>query len=102
MSDKLFKKLCDTKLLKRAWHLARVDARKSFMFDPFQYNDFAFDLDQNLALICQSLINGNYLPKPLLRIDVPKDTYSVRPGALVDISDDCLVRYYYSDSPKVG
>jgi len=87
MTDKLFRELCDTKVLKRAWHLARVDARNYFMFDPFEYSDFAFDLDQNLALICQGLENGSYHPRPLLRIDVPKDTYSARPGSLIDISD---------------
>ena len=87
MSDRLFKKLCDINLLKKAWHLARIDAKNSFMRDPYDYNDFAFNLNGQLKLICQSLQNGTYHPHPLLRIDVPKGTYSVRPGSLIDIGD---------------
>jgi hypothetical protein len=87
MADKLFGRLCDIRTLMKAWHLARVDAQRTFMLDPFGYNDFAFDLDNNLALIRQSLKNGSYHPSFISRIDVPKDTYSVRPGSLVDIND---------------
>ena len=87
MSDVLFRKLCNRDLLKKAWHLARVDAKSKFIQDLFAYNDFAFDLDRYLEMLRLALQDGTYHPQKLLRIDVPKDTYSVRPGSLIDIRD---------------
>lgn len=87
MSDLLFKKLCNEKLLKRAWHLARVDANAGFVEDPYHYNDYAFQIDKKLGALRDTIRDGTYHPRRLLRIDIPKDTYSVRPGTLIDIND---------------
>lgn len=87
MSDLLYKKLWDLETLKRAWHLARVDTRTDFIMDSFRYNDFAFRLEENLQSISVALKNGAYHPKPLINIDVPKSTLSVRPGSVVSIED---------------
>jgi hypothetical protein len=87
MSNPLFKQLCDRSLLKKAWHLARIDERSKFIQDMFAYNDFAFDLDRHIELLCLYLKEGTYHPQKLLRIDVPKSTYSVRPGSSIDIRD---------------
>jgi len=45
------------------------------------------DIENQLSLISKSLKDGTYHPRGLLRIDVPKDTLSVRPGSVIDIRD---------------
>jgi hypothetical protein len=87
MSDRLFKKIYNKKTLLQAWHLSRVDLRGGFIQDPYYHNDFAMDIENQLSLISKSLKDGTYHPRGLLRIDVPKDTLSVRPGSVVDIRD---------------
>ena len=56
MSDKLYKKLCDKTLLKQAWHLARLDCKRNFIQDAYNYNDFAFNIDGRLSLLCDNLM----------------------------------------------
>jgi len=73
--------------MKGAWHLARVDANSGFIKDTYNYDDFAFHLDREIDLLCSRLKDGTYHPHGLLRIDVPKDTLSVRPGSLIEIRD---------------
>jgi hypothetical protein len=87
MPDDLYSKLSDPILLRRSWHLARNDSRSDFISDPFRYSDFAFRLDDHLNAISQSLANGSYHPSPLLTIDVPKSSLSVRPGTALAIED---------------
>lgn len=87
MPGTLYKKLFDLELLKRAWHLSRADARTDFIFDCYRYNDFAFNLENNLKSILHSLKTGTYHPKPLLKIDVPKSSLTVRPGSVPEIED---------------
>lgn len=57
------------------------------MFDPYRYSDFAFKLDDHLKSLSQSLATRNYHPKPVLTIDVPKSTLSVRPGSVLALED---------------
>ena len=87
MEDFLYKKLSDITILKRAWHLSRSDTRTDFICDPFRYNDFAFNLEENLRSISIALKREQYHPSPLLRIDIPKSTLSVRPGSIPSIED---------------
>jgi len=87
MADELFKKLATPELLKRAWHLARNDARSGFIFDSLRYADYAFRLDNYLEALAEDLRRGGYRPQPLLSIDVPKSSLSVRPGTSIAISD---------------
>jgi hypothetical protein len=87
MADSLYRKLYDLNTLRRAWHLARYDTLNDFVKDPFRYNDFAFKLEENLASISRALRDGEYHPNPLINIDVPKSTLSVRPGSVVSIED---------------
>lgn len=87
MDNKLYKKLCDTKLLKRAWHLVRNDARTDFIHDTYRYSDFGFNLEDNLKSILEDLRRENYYPKPLFEIDVPKSSLAVRPGSVPEIED---------------
>jgi len=85
--NNLYKKLLSLDLLKRAWHLARNDSRTDFVLDPYRYNDFAFRLDDNLKGILLKLESGTYRPQPLIEIDVPKSSLSVRPGTVMEIED---------------
>jgi hypothetical protein len=71
--------------------LARNDSRSDFMFDPYRFSDFGFRLDDHLKGLSQSIVNGNYHPRPLLTIDVPKSTLSVRPGSVLDIEDKVVL-----------
>ena len=87
MPGTLYKKLFDLELLKRAWHLSRASARTDFIFDCYRYSDFAFNLEDNLKSILHSLKTGTYHPKPLLKIDVPKSSLTVRPGSVPEIED---------------
>jgi len=86
-----YNKLSDVALLRRAWHLARRDSRADFTYDPYRFSDFAFRLDDHLKGIAQSLKSGTYHPKPLLTIDVPKSSLSVRPGSTLSIEDKIVL-----------
>ena len=87
MQNRLYNELCSLEVLKRAWHLVRNDARKGFIRDSFRYSDFGFSLDENLLRILDSLKRECYYPKPLLEIDVPKSSLTVRPGSVPEIED---------------
>ncbi len=87
MNDSLYKKLYDINILRRGWHLARSDSRNDFIYDSFRYSDFAFNLEENLLSISSSIKREQYYPKPLLTIDIPKSTLSVRPGSVISIED---------------
>jgi len=87
MNNKLYSKLCNIDVLKRAWHLVRNDARNDFIHDTYNYSDFGFNLEENLNSIKEDLLRENYYPKPLLEIDVPKSSLAVRPGSIPEIED---------------
>ena len=57
------------------------------MLDAYRYEDFAFWLEDNLKIILTELQRGDFRPKPLLKVDVPKSSLAVRPGSVVDIED---------------
>lgn len=73
--------------LKKAWHYVRDDARDDFMPDSLRYQDFAAKLDDNLKRLSQELSTNSYQPQPLLQIDIPKTTLTVRPGSVLEIPD---------------
>ncbi len=87
MPKDLYEQLLSLNVLRRAWHLARNDSRTAFVSDPIRYSDFAFDFDENLRRLRDALATDDYHPSPLLRIDVPKSTLSVRPGSFPQIED---------------
>lgn len=87
MAGDLYNKLLSLSLLRRSWHLARSDSRGDFMIDAYRYEDFAFWLEDNLKIILTALERGDYHPRPLLKIDVPKSSLAVRPGSVLDIED---------------
>lgn len=86
-----YKRLCSPKLLRRAWHLARNDSRTDFMLDPYRFSEVGFGLDDLIHSISKGLTERNYHPKPLLTIDVPKSSLSVRPGSVLAIEDKIIL-----------
>ena len=91
MEDSLYKKLYNPVILRRAWHLAINDARTDFIEDPFKYNDFAFKLEENLQSIAHTIKDEEYHPKPLIPINLPKSTLSVRPASVTSIEDKIVL-----------
>lgn len=73
--------------LKRAWHLARVDAGGDFLPDSHRHTDYADQLDANLRMIRQALLSGAYRPSPVISVDVPKNALAVRPGSVLRMDD---------------
>jgi len=57
------------------------------MYDAYRFSDFAFRKDDYIVKIAEKIKTGTYYPKPLLTIDVPKSSLSVRPGSVLDIED---------------
>lgn len=87
----LFKKISDINILERAWHLARSDSKRNFILDVYRNEDFAFNIRENLKSISEALIREEYHPNPLLKIDVPKSTFAVRPGSAISIEDQIIL-----------
>lgn len=73
--------------LRRAWHVARDDARSDFVTDSYHLNDFAYALEEHLNYLSGSLTSEAYLPRPATIINIPKSTLLSRPGSLLDIED---------------
>ena len=90
-SDALWKKLLTPEVLKRGWHLTRNECRADFAQDFLAIEVFAIDLDQNIREISKRLATDTYQLQPLLRIDVPKGTLAVRPGAVLSIEDRIIL-----------
>lgn len=91
MAENLFKKLLSIDTLKKAWHYVCDDARDSFMPDFLRYQDFEARLDDNLKRLSQELSTNSYQPQPLLQIDIPKSTLTVRPGSVLEVQDHVVV-----------
>ena len=91
LGNDFYSELSDKNLLKLAWHLARDDSRTDFINDPFRFTDFGFYLDEHIRVLSQQLSNNSYYAKPLIPIDVPKSTLSVRPGSNLEIEDKIVL-----------
>ena len=83
----LWKKLLDPDILKRGWHLSRLDVIRDFAEDLFSTDVFAIDLNNNILEISNKLFTDNYRPHKLFRIEVPKGSLGFRPGAVIHIED---------------
>jgi hypothetical protein len=91
MPDVLFERFLRIENLRRAWHLAYHDSREAFIEDALGHEDFAAQLDPYLRDLQRRLLFGSYEPRPLLRIDVPKTSLAVRPGAAPEIEDSIVM-----------
>ena len=73
--------------LKRAWKYARLDSRDDFIFDVINYDDIRANLKYVISSLHAQIKANQYYPAPLIRIDVPKNFHSVRPGTVIPLVD---------------
>ncbi len=90
-TDSLWKKLTTPKILKRGWHLARLDTKQDFLEDLFSTDVYGVDLEFNIRETTNRLSTDTYQPHPLLRMEVPKGSLGFRPGAVIPIQDRVVV-----------
>ena len=85
--NQLWSQLPSIPLLRRGWHLTRIDTVSDFVSDASAIDAFAASLDEHLRHIAHEIREGSYRPHALARIDVPKSALSVRPGSILSIED---------------
>src|SRR5205809_4464696 len=73
--------------LQRAFRYAMLDTRDDFVFDVLNHLDVRVNRDYLLKTLSSQLEYGQYLPNRLIEIEVPKNSYSVRPGSTVTVPD---------------
>lgn len=87
----LWKKLLTKDVLLKGWHLARADTRLDFAEDLYSIEAYALNIDSEINEILNRLITGTYQPNHLFRIEVPKGSLGVRPGAVISIQDRVVI-----------
>jgi len=78
---------CSVENLRKAWRYARRDQRQGFTFDIINHDDIKNNLDSILRAIRAQIIANEYYPAPILRVEVPKNDYSTRPGTTIPAVD---------------
>jgi len=73
--------------LESAWNYVRLDIKDDFVFDVIDYEDVKFNIAKVLQSLHDQLKHDQYTPAPIVRIGVPKNFHSVRPGTVVPIVD---------------
>jgi hypothetical protein len=90
-TDSLWKQLKTPEVLTRGWHLARQDSKQDFSEDIYSTDVFGVDLKSYIRETINRLSTNTYQPHPLLRIEVPKGSLGIRPGAVIPIQDRVVV-----------
>ena len=75
------------KNLNQAWKYAKIDIRSDFVFDVINHEDIKYSIDRILTTLEAQIRSEQYYPVPLLRIEVPKNDHSVRPGTTIPLID---------------
>jgi RNA-directed DNA polymerase len=74
--------------MKHAWKkYIREETKKDILKDAVNYEDFAYNLERNINRIIKRIKGGDYYPQPLLRMDILKPTYTLRPISIPEIED---------------
>lgn len=73
--------------LEKAWKYARMEVRDDFVFDVINYKDVRLNIQRVLSSLHTQIKYKQYYPAPLLRIGVPKNEHSVRPGTVIAMVD---------------
>lgn len=73
--------------LEIAWNYVRLDIKDDFVFDVIDHEDIKFNIEKVLQSLHDQLKHDQYTPAPIVRIGVPKNFHSVRPGTVVPIVD---------------
>jgi len=83
---------CYEEELVAVWPFVIRDAANNFVFDVIDYEDYRHNLPVLTRQLARAIESGQYTPEPLWRVDIPKNPYSVRPGAVMSPAD-MLVLY---------
>lgn len=83
----LYTQLLSPKILKIGWHLYRRDQKQNFIETFYPTAVASADLDATIEEIRKRLINNDYKPRNLLRVEIPKKGLGVRPGATMWVED---------------
>ena len=86
-SSSLYTKLLSTNTLKIGWHLYRRDQKQNFIETFYPTAVASAELDATIEEIRKRLINNDYKPRNLLRVEIPKKGLGVRPGATMWVED---------------
>ena len=73
--------------LEQAWKYVRLDIRDDFVFDVLDYEDIKLNQDKVLRSLYNQIKSGQYTPASIVRIGVPKNDHSVRPGTVIPVID---------------
>lgn len=73
--------------LEIAWNYVRLDMKDDFVFDVIDHEDIKFNIEKVLQSLHDQLKHDQYTPAPIVRIGVPKNFHSVRPGTVVPVVD---------------
>lgn len=85
--DALWRQLASEQLLRRGWHLTRIDCQSDFILDELAVEGVAASLSEHLRELSHAISTNTFRPHPLVKIDVPKNALGVRPGAVIDVTD---------------
>lgn len=89
--NEFWERLLNPTTLRRGWDLARADSKRAFIEELYVIDAFAINLLNNLKEISNKIKAEAYRPKPLIQIEVPKNTLSVRPGSSVSLEDKIVL-----------
>lgn len=76
-NERLFERLCTTQMLKLGFKAVKRN-RGSEGIDGISIKDFENNLEQELAQLKKELINWDYKPNPVRRVEIPKPNGGVR------------------------
>lgn len=74
----------------KAFRHVKYDARFDFIQFPIELRVFEHFFDENIKSLKESILQGNYVPKRLRKIWVPKKNFFLRPGAIPHLRDRVL------------
>ena len=73
--------------LKKAWSYAKIDIRDDFIFDIINYEDIKLNIERVITSLHTKIRDNQYCPAPIIKIGVPKNDHSVRPGTVIPVVD---------------
>lgn len=85
--QKMSTEWCSEENLRRAWRYVKKDIRDDFIVDVINNTDIEYNLEHVIATLSAQLKSNQYHPAPLLRVGVPKNDHSSRPGTSLSIVD---------------
>ena len=73
--------------IEKAYKFAIQDIRDDFIYDVLNYDDIKINHDLVISTLENQLKNNQFVPSQIVRIGVPKNYHSVRPGTVIHLID---------------